>query len=344
MYNPAMAGQSFGSLTLSHRANYSQVQGSPVDNLLSVQTPFANGRFGVGVNAFQDKVNVVSNTYFSGAFAYHVQINPFNKLSMGVSTEYNMTKLTDLTLVADDVVLQRFATGVSKPDFSFGMVYESRLFKAGLSANRLSTLLSEQKNSRTLSNYYTVFAQGTLPVRGGADLLEPYVSFRKFSESNQTLDLGLYYTYDNKLIGGAAMRNGAVFSGTVGYKLTQSLLVGYSREMILGNVGGFVGSSNEFTLRIDFSQKETPKQFNGSYKNSLSYRRKTLNTSGVKNTAGGRTPKQLAKAQKRVAAYSPNKRYQNVSKLSGGKKSSTRKSTTKPRKPSAKKRKPSRKK
>ena len=330
IYNPAMAGQSSGSLTLSHRTNYSNVQGAPVDNYLSFQTPIADGRFGFGVNAFQEKVNVLSSSYFSGAFSYHVQVTPFSKLSMGVGAEYNMMKLTDLSLVADDAVLQRYSTGTTKPDFSFGMVYETRLFKAGLAANRLSTALFQQKDARVISNYYSVYAQGTLPARGGADLFEPYISFRKFSESNQTIDLGAYYTYDNKVIAGAAMRNGAVFSGTVAFKLTKALLVGYSREMILGSVGGFTGSSNEFTLRIDFAQKETPKKFNSDYKSALSYRRKTLNTSGVKKTAGGHTPKQLAKAQKRVAAFSPNKRYQAAP-------SSSKKTKFKARKPARRK-------
>jgi hypothetical protein len=182
--------------------------------------------------------------------------------------------------------------------------------------------------------------QGTLPVRDGVDLIEPYVNFRKFSESNTTLDIGVYYTYNNKLTGGAAMRNGAVFSGTVAYKITKGILVGYSREMILGSVGGFAGSSDEFTLRIDFSQKETPKKFNADYKSSMSYRRKTLNTSGVKKTAGGHTPKQLSKAQKRVAAFSPNKRYQAVSQVSKGQKRQGKKVGSKGRKPPSR-RKPS---
>jgi len=339
IYNPAMAGQSFGSFTLSHRTNYAQVQGAPVNNFLSFQTPISGGRFGFGVNALQEKVNILDNNYVSGAFAYHLQLNNLSKLSMGAGIEYNMTRINDLSLVSDDAVLQRYNTGTGKPDFSFGMVYESRLFKAGLAANRLSTALFQQKGSQSLSNYYSAYVQGTLPVRGGADLIEPYVSFRKFSESNTTLDIGAYYTYDSKITAGAAMRNGAVFSGTVAYKLTKGLLVGYSREMILGSVGGFTGASNEITLRFDFSQKETPKKFNSDYKNSLSYRRKTLNTSGVKKTAGGRTPKQLSKAQRRVAAFSPNQRYQNVSKLSGGKKGSQKK-ISKPRKSSASRRKP----
>lgn len=323
LYNPAMAGMSSGSLTLSHRTNYAGVQGAPVNNFLSFQTPISNGRFGFGVNALQDRVNILDNNFASAAFAYHLQLNSLNRLSMGVGAEYNMTKLNDLTLVSTDRTLQRIdTTGTSKADFSFGLVYETRLFRAGLAANRLSSGLFENKGTQTLSNYYTAFVQGTLPMRGGADMIEPYINFRKFSASNTTLDLGVYYTYDSKLVAGVAVRNGSTYSGTVGFHFTKNIMAGYSREMNLGSVGGFIGSTNEITFRFDFSQKETPKKFNNDYRSSLSYRRKTLNTSGVKKTAGGHTPKQLSKAQKRVAAFSPNRRYQNVSKLSNGRKKS----------------------
>jgi len=335
LYNPSMAGISSGSLTLSHRTNYAGVQGAPVDNFLSFQTPFSNGRFGFGVNALQERVNILDNTFASAAFAYHLQFNSLNRLSVGVGTEYNITKLNDLSLVSDDNILQRYNnTGSGKADFSFGLVYETRLFRAGLAANRLSSGLFQSKGTQTLSNYYTAFVQGTLPLRGGVDLLEPYVNYRKFSASNTTLDIGVYYTYDSKLVAGLAVRNGSTYSGTVGFHFTKNIMAGYSREMNLSPVGGFVGSTNEITFRFDFSQKESPKKFNNDYRSSLSYRRKTLNTSGVKKTAGGHTPKQLSKAQKRVAAFSPNRRYQNVSKLSSGrKKSYSKKRTPAKRKP-----------
>ena len=337
-----MAGISSGSLTLSHRINYSKVQGAPTDDYLSFQTPIADGRFGFGVNAFQEKVNILNNTYIAGAFAYHLPLGQLGSLAMGVGAEYNLLKINDASIISDDVVLQRFSNANGKPDFSFGLTYQHRLFRVGIAANRLSTAWFQAKDQRILSNYYSSFFQGTIPVRGEADLFEPYISFRKFSETDQTFDIGAYYTFYDKVIAGAAMRNARIFSGTVAFKLTKNLLVGYSREMIVGSVAGFTGSTNEFTLRVDFSQKETAKKFKSDYKSALSYRRKTLNTSGVKKTAGGRTPKQLSKAQKRVAAFSPNKRYQNTSKLSHGQKAKKKPSSyskkRKPSKPKARKR------
>ena len=334
LYNPAMAGHSFGSFTASYRTNYSGVSNAPVTKFISIQSPFLNGRFGAGVNAFLEDVNVMSNAYYSGAFAYHLDIGRFNTLSMGVGAEYNSLRLrtgfSDLVDPSDEV-LTRYANMSGKMDFSFGIMYENRFLMAGFSANRLSTTF-QSTNSKTLSNYYSVYLQGKIPLRGEQDLLEPYFAYRKFSETNKTIDIGLFYTFNDKIIIGAAMRNGSVLNATAGFKVTKNLLLGYSREMILGDVGGFVGSSSEFTVRLDFNKQATKTKFNSDYKSALSYRRKTLNTSGVRKTSGGRTPKQLSRAQKRVSAYSPNKRYQNTAKLSGGKKTSNKNPSYKKRK------------
>ena len=94
--------------------------------------------------------------------------------------------------------------------------------------------------------------------------------------------------------------------------------------MLTGGLGGFVGASNEFTIRLDFNNQGAKVKFTDDYKSSLSYRRKTLTTSAAKRTSGSKNPKQLHKAQKRIASYSPNRRYQNMAKLSHGKKSATK--------------------
>lgn len=336
IYNPAMAGQSFGSLTASYRTNYSGVGQTFNNKFLSLQSPFLDGRVGAGVSVFQENVNVMTNSYFSGAFAYHLPVGRFNTLSMGIGAEYNSLRLNMNSLSslidASDEVLVRYSNTTGKPDFSFGLMFQNQYLIGGVSANRLSTAWFQEDSLKSLSNFYTVYLQGKLPLRGDQDMLEPYFAYRKFSESNQTVDLGLFYTFNSKILIGAAMRNWTVLSATAGFYVTKNLLLGYSREMIFGDVGGFVGSSNEFTLRLDFNKKEPKAKFSSDYKSSLSSRRKTLNTSGVGKTSGSRTPKQLSKAQKRVAAYSPNKRYQNMSKLSGGKKTHIKKSPYKKRK------------
>jgi type IX secretion system PorP/SprF family membrane protein len=282
-----------------------------------MHTPFANHKMGVGVNLFQEDVNFIRNTFVSIAGAYHLHFNRYNILSLGVSGEYNITKQngnsnSDLR----DPVLNQLQNGDPNYDFSFGANYQTRHFKAGFALNRLSTAWIKKETSN-LTNYFSGYVQGLIPMRGGDDLLEPYVAFRKFSETNNTYDIGLFYTYDAKIMGGLAVRKGNVINGTLGFKFFKHAMLGYSREMIASSLGGFVGAANEITLRIDFNDETYKERFRADYKNAMAYRRKTL-TSPTKLSLPHAS--QSKNKQKKLVPYSPNNRYQNVKKLSTGKK------------------------
>jgi type IX secretion system PorP/SprF family membrane protein len=318
VYNPALAGHTFGSVTYSFKQNYSNVSGSPQNHFLSVHSPIANYRFGIGANVYQEDVTFLRSMYASGAFAYHLPLNKLSTLSFGLSAEYNsFNDNGDPNFVEgldDPEYIALRDGGIKDYDFSFGTHYQNRFVKIGVASNRLSTTWIKDASKAVLSNYFSAFAQGLIPLRGNEDLLEPYVAYRKLSDNNTTLDVGLYYTYNNKLTVGAAMRSGSVFSGTLGFRLSKYLMLGYSREMILGNVGGFVGSANEFTIRFDFNDQSYKERFSSDYKSSVAYRRKSLSGPAGKSTA--RSPKQASKKQKKLAPYSPNRRYQNTKKLS----------------------------
>ncbi len=315
IYNPAMAGHTFGSVTYAYRQNYSGVPGAPQNNFISMHAPFANHKMGAGINLFQEDVNFIRNTYASVASAYHLHFNKYNILSLGVSGEYNVTKLNGTSNTVSfetDPVLSQIQNGDPVYDFSFGANYQTRYLKAGFAVNRLATTWLDQRTVN-LSNYFSGYGQGMIPVRGGDDLLEPYVAFRKFSETNNTYDVGFFYTYNNKVMVGAAMRKGSVLNGTLGYKLTDKLMVGYSYERIATSIGGYVGSASEFTLRFDFNNESYKERFRADYKNAMSYRRKTM-SSPVKVSS------QSKNHQSKLNPYSPNTRYQNVQKLSMNKK------------------------
>jgi type IX secretion system PorP/SprF family membrane protein len=317
IYNPALAGHSFGSLTYSFKQNYGGVKDAPQNHFLSIHTPVANHRVGIGANVYQEDVTFLRNIYASGAFAYHLPLNKLTTLSFGVSAEYNSFGTNgnpNFVENTKDDELIAIQNGIKDYDFSFGTHFQNRYLKIGFAANRLSTTWLKEETRTILSNYYSGFAQGLIPLRGDEDLLEPYVAYRKLSGVSNILDFGLYYTYNNKFTLGAAMRSGNVLSATLGFRLSKYLMIGYSREMLAGNVGGFVGAANEFSIRFDFNDNNYKTRFRADYKSSVAYRRKTLSSPAGKRSA--RNPKQVQKKQRKLAPYSPNSRYQNIKKLS----------------------------
>lgn len=321
IYNPSIAGHTHGSVTYAYRQNYANVAGTPQNHFLSVHTPFFRHRMGTGFNLYQEDVNFIRNTYVSAATAYHLHFNRFNILSFGVSAEYNITRIngnSNTIGFEPDPVLAQLQNGSPVYDFSFGAHYQNRYVKAGLALNRLSTAWIKKETSN-LTNYYSGYAQGLIPLRDGLDIIEPMVSFRRLSQTNQTVDLGIFYTYNNQITAGTSLRSGKVVSGTMAYRFNKRLLVGYSREMILGGFGGFIGSANEITFRLDFNDESYQQRFRDDYKNAMTYRRKTMSSSASRSSASSRNSK------KSLQAYSPNTRFQNNLKLSTVKKKNTKK-------------------
>ncbi|HYG02792.1 MAG TPA: PorP/SprF family type IX secretion system membrane protein [Chryseosolibacter sp.] len=332
IYNPAIAGHTFGSMTYSFKQSY-RVDGAPENHFLSVHTPIANHRFGVGASVYQEDVTFLRLMYATGAFAYHIPLNKLSTLSFGVSAEFNSFKTNgaNLSYVEDSEYLA-YVTGLKEYDFSFGAHYQNRYIKAGIASNRLSTAWVRDTSKVVLSNYYSSFVQGLIPLRNNEDLLEPYIAYRKFSDLNNILDVGIFYTYSNKITAGVSMRNLNVINATLGFRLSKYLLVGYSRDMITGNVGGVIGAGNEFSLRFDFNENNYKERFRSDYKSSVAYRRKTMSKGPVGRSAS-RSPKDIKKKQRKIAPYSPNSRYQNTKKLSIKKrKSSSKPSASKKRK------------
>jgi len=313
LYNPAVAGNGVGSLTYAYRQSYSGIANAPRNNFISAHTPIAGHRAGVGINFYQEDVNFMRNSFASAAFAYHLHFGHYSTLSMGVSGEYNFMRVKNTTNSdITDPDYQKLANGqLDDYDFSFGMVYQSKYFRAGVSANRLATEWIKKEDTRVLSSYYSGFLQGTIPLRDASDLLEPYFAYRKLSETNSSYDVGLYYTYNARLMAGASLRKGSVAGITAGLYVTPKLMIGYTREMYFSNVQAQIGATNEFTLRLNFKEYDYKKSFTANYKSAIAIRRKSMNS-----YRGSRSPAQLHRQQKRLASYSPNKRYQNVQKLS----------------------------
>lgn len=344
MYNPAIAGQNFGSVTLSHRSSYLGVPDAPKNFFMSAHMPFYDHRFGAGINLYQENVNFSNNLYLNAAFAYHLAFSDYSILSMGLSAEFNSIKDQVDAAFKGDITDVKLREPFSKADFSFGLSFQHRFFKVGGAINRLATMFELSEGATGLLNdYYTVYAAGLIPARGGLDIIEPTIFIRKFTV-RENLNLGVYYTYNNLLLLGGAFRKGigvdyitsgeeqpdtsnpGVFSLTTGIRLNEKFLVGYSYEMIGNELSASLGSTHEVTLRFDFNERSYKDRFSRDYKNSMNYRRKTLSGTSARKKISNKGPRSFSKRkQKEIQQKSPSRRYQNVKKLPKAKKFNVKK-------------------
>lgn len=319
LYNPSVAGNTFGSLTLSHRQMWSGVQDSPKTNLLSLHTPFSQHRMGVGLNVYQDNIGITQNFYSSAAYAYHIGITDYRTLSFGVSGEYSNLKLDPAkadVLDPDDVLL-RGVSNQSHVDFSFGMSYQTKYVKLGVAANRISSLLGISDSIGQFPAFYSAFVHFTLQSSDNKHLLEPMVTYRSFAFSEPQIDAGLFYTYNEKALLGGSYRTGGAVNLTAGWKFNNRVLLGYSRDVYIGDVAKGIGATNEFTIRLDFRDDrfyKNQKNARSINTNALAIRRKTL---GMYQTKG-KPMQQSARYKKKIkknSFMSPNYRMSSSKKL-----------------------------
>ena len=348
LYNPSFAGHGFGSATISHQTKLSDVLGAGSTNFLSVHTPISRHRFGVGVNVFTEDVNVLNNLFASAAFAYHLKFGDYKSFSVGVSAEYARTQLNageirnigdpnnpnaDLGDFSNDPVLvDLFANDDTNLDFSFGVNFQTKHMKIGGALNRLATTFrgnesidgtsSGGTDLDLLTNFYSGYLHFMVPLVNGRDLLEPVLTVRSLSTiADPQFDIGLYYTWNERVILGGAYQTGAgnYYNFTAGYRFNNRLLLGYTYQTAsLGDFGS-LGNTSEFTLRFDFAQQSYQTKFNKyrvQTKTAMAYRRKTLSRQIKSKPASLKQPsknyhKKYSKGRKDL---SPSRRLQAKSK------------------------------
>lgn len=320
LYNPSVAGNTFGSATLSYRQQWTGASGAPQTSFLSLHTPFAKHRMGTGLNFYQETAGVNQSIYASAAFAYHIRFTERSMFSMGASGEYLSSKVNFNKIDAldpDDILLEGGQTALNKMDFSFGMSFHSRYLKIGASANRISGLLGIGDSTSQFPAFYTGYVNLVLPLSGDKHVLEPLAYIRNLSNGKNQFDAGLYYTYNDKYTFGGSYRTGGATSLTAAFKVGKNLLFGYSREMLTGEIGNEIRSSNEFTLRLDFrdhnyySNSRNARTINTQ---ALALRRKTMT-----KFPASRSPYTTSKRNKQFAnrnyLKSPNYRMDSSKKL-----------------------------
>lgn len=336
LYNPSVAGNTFGSITLSHRKFWSAVEGSPTTNFFSAHTPFGQHRFGTGINFYQDQVGITQAIYGSAAFAYHIKITDAKMLSFGVSGEFNSLKLDRNRI---DVVHENdpLLTGGSRNgfDFNFGMSLKTDYFKIGAAANRITNITSIVDSTDQFPGFYSGYLQFMLPLAGGRDVLEPIVMIRNYAQGGTVqIDGGLYYTVNDMLTLGGSYRTGGAINASAAFRW-KNVMLGYSRDIITGDVRQALGATNEFTLRFDFFDESyylKARNARAINTKAMTIRRKTISTynhRGSQYQHSQRYKKQL----RRKSFMSPNYRISASKKLMNtkGKRKPAHRKTHKPR-------------
>ncbi|TLX76226.1 type IX secretion system membrane protein PorP/SprF [Labilibacter sediminis] len=258
--NPAYAGtrNAMNMLFLS-RQQWVGLDGAPRTYNFTMHTPLNNYKMGVGFSIVSDKVGPVDNFYFNVNYAYRVNITDEMVLSMGVKGGIynytvglnNLNKGSGFDPAADGSFEQKL-----QPNAGMGLYLYTNKWYAGFSIPKLiQTDLSgtqiSASNLSSLKRHYFLMA-GYVHDLNEDFKLKPSFIYGVVEGAPTTAQLTGQVLYKDTYWLGASYRFGDAVSFLANVQLNKQLMVGYSYDYSVSNLGNYNHGSHEIIVSYDF--------------------------------------------------------------------------------------------
>lgn len=262
-YNPAMAGNSPTlDAALIARQQWTGFDKAPQTQLLSVHSYVDKMSGGVGLSIINDKLGFENSINVKLMYAYQLRLTDKGdkKLSFGLGFGMINKSLKGSELIYDDMTDENGVytdQSKAKPDFDFGVAYNSNNFCAGISTTHIEQSLKASTVLNVPRHYY-LYAKYKIKASEKINII-PSVKVRSSMFITQFDATALMY-YANKFWVGASYRMQDAIVGLIGVDITKNFRVGYSYDYNSGAVKSYSGGSHEIVLlgSFDVSKKITP--------------------------------------------------------------------------------------
>ena len=228
-------------------------------------TPKNDGKVGLGGYIFSDKNGLVQRTGFQLTYAYHMWLQEYTQLSLGLAfTGYHFIINADELSFEDPNepwLNNNLRNGVFVPDVDFGIYLLNPRFDFGFSALQLFGAAAKigdyaYRNYRMDRHYY-LFGSYNLPT-GSKTELEPSVLFKISEQLKPQVDIGVTYIYDQKLWAGLTYRTGGGVIANIRFRYIPdhikgtALFFGYAIDFTTNQIQSVTYGTHELTVALKF--------------------------------------------------------------------------------------------
>ncbi|PKB18924.1 type IX secretion system membrane protein PorP/SprF [Flavobacterium sp. 5] len=260
--NPAYAG-SRGALSFFalHRTQWVGLDGAPITNTVSVNTPFNNTKLGAGLSIVNDEIGPSTSNSISADISYTIPVSESFKLSFGIKGTANIFSIDVNKLNPSDQTDPQFQNISSEfnPNIGAGLYLHSDKAYIGFSIPNF--IEADKYNDNDVAiykekmNYYLI---------GGYVFdLSPTIKFKpafmtKLVEGSPLqVDVSANFMFIDKLTVGVAYRWSAAMSAMVGFQVSDAFYVGYSYDFETTELDNYNSGSHELFLRYEIFQKNS---------------------------------------------------------------------------------------
>jgi type IX secretion system PorP/SprF family membrane protein len=253
--NPGYAG-SKGALSVFvlHRTQWVGLDGAPVTNAVSINTPINESNLGLGISLVNDKIGPTSENAFSADLSYSIQTSEDWKMSFGLKATANLFSLDDTKLTpkqAADPSLQNYSK--FSPNIGAGVYFHSSKAYVGLSIpNFIETNTyndNDVKIYKEKMNYYLI--AGYVFDLNDQVKFKPALLTKMVTGAPLQVDVSSNFMFFDKFTVGLAYRWSAALSGMVGFQLSDAIYVGYGYDKETTTLQHYNSGSHEIFLRYE---------------------------------------------------------------------------------------------
>lgn len=269
--NPAYAGsRGIMSIFGLHRNQWIGLDGAPVTNVASINTPIENSNLGVGLSFVNDRIGASDETTISADISYTIQTSWNYKLSFGLKGTANLLNVDYTKLSRYDVIDPKFQNNIENefsPNIGAGVYYYSDKLYLGLSVPNFLEHNEFNDNDSTTSlerlHYYLI--GGYVFDLSTNVQFKPAFMCKTVVGSPLQLDLSANFLFNEKFVLGAAWRWDAAVSAMAGFQISKGLYIGYGYDLETTQLANYNSGSHELFLRFELSKNKdrvtTPRFF-----------------------------------------------------------------------------------
>ncbi len=253
--NPAYAG-SRGALSMFalHRTQWVGLDGAPVTNTVSINTPLNGSNLGLGVSLINDRIGPTNENAISADLSYTIQTSEIWKLSFGIKATANLFDLdvTKLNPVdATDPSLQNYSK--FSPNIGAGIYLHSDKAYVGFSVpNFIETNRYDDNEVAIFKeriSYYLI--AGYVFDLTNTIKFKPAVLTKMVEGAPLQMDVSGNFLFNDKFMVGLAYRWSASVSAMVGFQVTEGMYIGYGYDKETTNLDNYNSGSHEIFLRYE---------------------------------------------------------------------------------------------
>lgn len=264
--NPAYAGsrQSMNIFAL-HRTQWVGLDGAPVTNTASINTPINDTKIGLGVSIINDRIGPSDENNLSVDFSYYINTSEDFKLSFGLKASANLLNVNFDKLNQYDPNDYSFENNIDNkfsPNIGVGLYWYSDKTYIGLSVPNLLETQHFDRYAGVGSGSYIARERINYYLTAGHvfDLdynlkFKPAMMTKLVQGAPLQVDLSANFLINDKFTVGAAYRWSAALSAMVGFQVSDSWFIGYGYDMETTRLANYNSGSHEIFLRYEIFNK-----------------------------------------------------------------------------------------